>query len=64
MTNQITLNSLVRNECCNLVQDSCLGVNLSGKRFRNEGVCWIFQKKPCKYFTDCVQMHYKFETGC
>ena len=54
MTNQITLNSLVRNECCNLVQDSCLGVDLFGKRFRNEGECWIFNKNPCSFFTTSV----------
>tara|TARA_Y100000294_G_scaffold148938_1_gene145547 strand:- start:145 stop:510 length:366 start_codon:yes stop_codon:yes gene_type:complete len=49
-----TLNSLVRNECCNLVQGSCLGVDLFGKRFRSEGECWIFQKKPCTFFTTSV----------
>ncbi len=54
MINRVTLNNLVRDECCNLVHDVCLGVGLNGKRFRNEGTCWIFEKKPCQFFVESV----------
>ena len=54
MINQISLASFVKQECANFVSSECLGVDVFGKRFRNEGECWIFNKNPCSFFTTSV----------
>ena len=54
MVNQITLTPFVKQECCNFVSDECLGIDLFGKRFRNQGICYIEEKKPCSFFASCV----------
>jgi len=54
MINQMTLTSFVKYECCNFQSDECLGVDLIGKRFRNQGSCYMAEKEPCEYFLSCV----------
>jgi hypothetical protein len=55
MINQISLVSFVKQECCNLVSDRCLGVNFLGKGFNTDGFCWVLKdRKPCQFFEDCV----------
>ncbi len=54
MIKQISLASFVKQECCNFVSDECLGVDVFGKRFREQGICWIFKKKLCVFFARCV----------
>ncbi len=51
-----TLSSFIRAECANLTNtNECIGVDLKGKGFNLDGVCWIIkEKKPCKYFKKCV----------
>jgi len=51
MINQITLTSFVKQGCCNLVSGECLGLNGNKTRFRNQGKCYIAERKSCPYFT-------------
>jgi hypothetical protein len=51
MNNQITLALFVKKECCNLVSGVCLGLNGNNKKFRNQGTCYITERKSCPYFT-------------
>ncbi|MHC4266933.1 MAG: hypothetical protein ACYSTS_00580 [Planctomycetota bacterium] len=51
----LTLTSFIRNECANLIrQNECLGVDTLGKRFRNEGPCYVLEKDACIYFVKAV----------
>ena len=54
MINRVTLASFVKLECCNFVSDECLGIDVFGKRFREQGICYIVEKKLCVYFLRCV----------
>ena len=54
MTKSTSIYNLVDHECCNMVGGSCLGVDLFGKRFKEEGKCWIKEKEPCEFFSKCV----------
>jgi|TARA_B100001964_G_scaffold97307_1_gene108895 hypothetical protein len=54
MIKRITLLTFVRQQCCNFIPNECLGVDLFGKRFRNQGVCHIVEKEPCLFFERCV----------
>ncbi len=58
MTDLVTLNSLVKSECCNYVSDSCLGIDFSRKVFNTENVCFLLIKKkhrkPCRFFAISV----------
>jgi len=57
MIKQITLQSLIENECCNLLRGTeCLGVDTYQKRFKAEGgPCWIIDEgTQCDYFVICV----------
>ncbi len=51
-----TLSSIIRDECANLTKtNECIGVDLKGKGFNLDGVCWVIkEKKPCRYFRKCV----------
>ncbi len=49
-----TLLNFAKKECCNFALDECLGVDVFGKRFRDQGVCCIEEEKPCKFFFKCV----------
>ena len=54
MTNKISLVSFVTQECCNFISGECLGVDVHGKRFRNQGICYIAKKESCLFFENCV----------
>ena len=54
MTKQRTLASFVRHECADYVNSECLGIDVFGKRFREQGICFILENKPCVYFARCV----------
>ena len=41
-----TLNSHVRNECCNLVSDECLGTNVNGNRLKRNSKTTIIYQYP------------------
>jgi len=49
-----TLSSFVKAECADYVNSECLGIDLFGKRFREQGICFILENKPCAYFVRCV----------
>jgi len=49
-----TISDLINDECCNYTHNGCLGVHLSGGRFRTEGECWVKKKEACEFFTKCV----------
>ncbi len=49
-----TLLSFVRQECANFCNSECLGIDVFGKRFREQGICFILENKPCVYFVRCV----------
>ncbi len=49
-----TLSSFVRQECADYVNSECLGIDVFGKRFREQGICWIMEQEPCVYFVRCV----------
>ncbi len=46
--------ALVRQECCNLISNVCVGMTLRGTRFREMGKCWIAEKKKCQYYNKCI----------
>ncbi len=53
--NDLTLSSFIRNECANILrQNECLGIDVLGKRFRNEGDCYVLKQEPCLYFVKAV----------
>ena len=55
MVNQVTLASFIKHECCNFVSDGCLGVDFSKNLFNPGDVCFVLKdRKPCKFFEDCV----------
>ncbi len=54
MINRVTLTSFLKQECCNFFSNECLGVDVFGKRFREQGICYIVEKTPCVYFVKCV----------
>ncbi len=49
-----TLFSFVKAECADYVNSECLGIDVFGKRFREQGICFILENKPCAYFVRCV----------
>ncbi len=49
-----TLLSFVRQECANFINSECLGIDVFGKRFREQGNCYILESKPCGYFVRCL----------
>ena len=60
----LTLNSLLKQECANYSGDKCLGVNPEGIRFNINGKCYILKdRKPCRYFEKCVIGFAKY-LGC
>jgi hypothetical protein len=63
MNNQITLASFVKQECCNLVSGECLGLNADNTRFRNQGKCYITERRQCEYFTR-VLLPLSNQKGC
>ena len=63
------LAKFVRSECANWTSwqiEECLGIGVRGEQFRNPGKCLVVQKKPCKYFRDCVlgPEDYKYPHKC
>ena len=64
MITQITLTSFIKQECANYSGDICLGIDVFGKRFRNEDMCWIIKdRKICEYFERCVLGYAKYIGG-
>jgi len=63
MINQMTLASFVKQECCNFFTNQCLGVDVHSKRFRNQGNCYITDRKPCDYFVRVLLLLSK-QKGC
>lgn len=43
-----------KRECANFINLECLGVSVFGKKFREQGACFILEDKPCLYFKICV----------
>ena len=54
MINRVTLTSFVKHECANFISGECLGLDIHSKRFRNQGNCYITDRKPCDYFVRVV----------
>jgi hypothetical protein len=54
MNKKIKLSAFVRQECADYVNSECLGIDVFGKRFREQGNCWIMEQEPCVYFVRCV----------
>jgi hypothetical protein len=50
------LKTFISNECCNLVSQSCIGVDFKGRRFNKEGNCFVIDDEPkgCDFFRNCV----------
>ena len=48
------LTKFVKQECANFINLECLGVSVFGKKFREQGACFILEDKPCLYFKMCV----------
>ena len=63
MINRATLSSFVKQECANFVSGECIGIDVFGKRFRDQGICYIVEKRLCVYFVRCVLPRAK-ENGC
>ncbi len=49
-----TLLGFVKAECADYVNSECLGIDVFGKRFIEQGSCFILENKPCMYFVRCV----------
>lgn len=63
------LTKFVRAECACWIGrqgEECLGVGVRGEQFRKPGKCLVLQKKPCRYFRDCVlgPEDYKYPHKC
>ncbi len=54
MNKKIKLSAFVKQECANFSNSECLGIDVFGKRFRKQGICFILENKPCAYFVRCV----------
>ena len=50
----IGLTGFVKAECACWMSGRCLGVDVFSRRFRQEGGCWVTDKKPCPYFRKSV----------
>ena len=46
--------AIVRRECCNLINDMCIGMTTRNTWFREMGKCYIAEKKKCHYYNKCV----------
>ncbi len=54
MNKIIKLSAFVKQECADYVNSECLGIDVFGKKFREQGSCFILENKPCAYFVRCV----------
>jgi hypothetical protein len=54
MNKKIKLSAFVKQECADYVNSECLGIDVFGKKFREQGICFILENKPCVYFVRCV----------
>ena len=46
--------ALVKQECCNLISNECMGMTTRGTLFRERGNCWIAEGDQCAYYDKCV----------
>ncbi len=54
MTTNITILTFIKQECACYVSNECLGIEVFGRGFREQGKCYIAERKPCDYFIRCV----------